>query len=71
MLLGCQPQIHKQVVYKYTPDEFLLHPCKEDYREIIDPVVLGEMYLNNTICLRMYKENLNSIIALKHKQSEK
>ena len=71
MLSGCQPQIRKEVVYKYTPDELLVHPCKEDYREIVDPIVHGEMYLNNTICLRKYKENLNSIILLKQKQEEK
>jgi hypothetical protein len=58
-LSGCQPQIRKETKYIYTPDSLLQHPCKEDYREITSPLVQGEMYVNNTMCLRMYKEQVN------------
>ena len=68
MLSGCQPHVRKETVYVYTSDSLLVHPCKEDYREIPDPLTLAEMYINNTMCLRKYVENLEAIKL--HKQQK-
>lgn len=67
MLSGCQPQIHKETKYVYIDDSLLQHPCKEDYREVTTPLVQGEMYINNTMCLRKYKAQLDKQISWKQK----
>lgn len=72
MLSGCHLLERKRtvVVYRYMEDSLLLHPCKEDYREVVNPTVLAQMYVNNTTCLRKYKQQVNSQIIWKQKQKE-